>query len=55
MTQTSIATQIVEKKSPVQAKVEDDGQNMETKFMNIVRKISSYTKDFFEPTPDHEL
>ncbi len=28
---------------------------MEKKFMKFVRKISSYTKDFFEPTPDHEL
>ena len=32
-----------------------EGENIETKFMNLVRKISSYTKDFFEPTPDHEL
>lgn len=28
---------------------------IERKFMKLVRKISSYTRDFFEPTPDHEL
>ncbi len=33
----------------------EDGPTMEHKFMNFVRKVKSYTKDFFEPTPDHEL
>lgn len=28
---------------------------MEKRFVNLVSKISSYAKDFFEPTPDHEL
>ena len=32
-----------------------DAIGIEHKFMNLVRKVKSYTKDFFEPTPDHEL
>ena len=34
---------------------DEDAPSMEHKFMNLVRKVKSYTKDFFEPTPDHEL
>ena len=45
--------------------VEKDDENLETvgkpsgtieqKFMVMVRKFTSMTRDFFEPTPDHEL
>lgn len=34
---------------------DDDKPTIERRFMKFVRKVSSYTKDFFEPTPDHEL
>jgi cell division protein FtsA len=30
-------------------------QSIETNFMSFIRKVKSYTKDIFEPTPDHEL
>lgn len=38
-------------------KDEDNPENksMESRFMNVFRKVKSYTADFFEPTPDHEL
>jgi cell division protein FtsA len=34
---------------------EKDAPSIEHKFITLVRKVQSYTKDFFEPTPDHEL
>ncbi len=34
---------------------EGEKSNIENKFLGFVRKIGTYAKDFFEPTPDHEL
>lgn len=34
---------------------DSDDDTVENKFMSIMRKVKSYTRDFFEPTPDHEL
>lgn len=32
-----------------------EGPNIESRFLTLVKKIGVYAKDFFEPTPDHEL
>lgn len=34
---------------------EDDDVEVESRFISVFKRIKSYTKDFFEPTPDHEL
>lgn len=33
----------------------EEGESIEGKFLGFMRKVKSYTRDFFEPTPDHEL